>query len=85
MDSDSLLSNLHGMKDKDDLILVGIEDGFCAGIRVWKLNESSIEEVAYRREFFFDKLADSRVHMNRLWTLEENGILKSTHIRTLVD
>ena len=73
------------MKDRDDLILVGIEDGFCAGVRVWKLEKDSLEELAYRREFFFDKVADSRVHLNSLWTLEENGILKSTHVKMLVD
>ena len=73
------------MKDKDDLLLVGIEDGFYAGIRVWKLINDRISEIGYRREFFFDKVVDSHVHLNSLWTLEENGILKSTHVKMLAD
>lgn len=89
VDSDKLLHTIEaGLNDMEgNIILAGIEQGYGAGIRIWRLDSTTgtINEVGYRREFFIEKYVDSQVHMNMLWTLEESGYLKSTHVTRLIE
>lgn len=79
-----MLQTLEFLKDGEELLLVGIEQGYEASVVVWKLIEDEVKDVAYLPSFFMDKFVDSKVNKNCLWTLEEGGILKCTHVRTLL-
>lgn len=77
------IQKLEYLKEGDDLIVVGIEQGFDANMRIWNLQQTKIEQIGYAQGCFMDKYVDSKVYMNSLWTLEENGILRCTQVSSL--
>ncbi len=83
-DSTRLLQTIQFIDYNEQLVVIGIEQGLDSGLRIWKLVEDELQETGYMRSYFMDSYADSHIVKQCLWTLEQGGIMKATHVTSLL-